>query len=155
MKRPAPDGGRGATPRPAKGDGAVKPGTPHRLDAADFQRLLAALADGWTRRDYPAVAAHFTEDVFYTDPLRYAFHTRAQLHAFFANDDGQAQSVAWHLTLFDPERQVGMAEYTYEGTQRYHGVALIRLRDGLIARWFEYQHVDGRSRAAFAGEDAP
>lgn len=125
------------------------------LDAAGFQQLLAALADGWTRRDYVAVAARFTEDVFYTDPLRYAFRNRADLLAFFTDDDGQAQSVAWHLTLFDPARQVGMAEYTYEGTHRYHGVALIRLRDGLIARWFEYQHKDGRSHAAFAGEELP
>ncbi len=128
------------------------------MDSAGFQALLHRLAACWARRDYPAAAAHFTLDVRYADPLRYALQGRAELQAFFTADDGMPQRTAWHATIFDAVRQIGAAEYSYEGTSRYHGVALIRLREGRISHWREYQHVDPRSweqfSAATAGLDA-
>lgn len=110
----------------------------------DFRRLLEQLAAGWARRDYASVAEAFAEDVRYADPLRYAFHDRGALRAFFEDDGGAEQRTVWHTVLFDEAQQVGAAEYSYEGTHRYHGVALIRLRDGKITHWREYQHIDLR-----------
>ena len=119
------------------------------MTVAEFERMLDALAAAWARRDYPSAAAWFAADVRYADPLRYAFDSRADLLAFFEADDGLPQRTNWHLRVFDERTQRGAAEYTYEGTHRYHGVALIKVAGGRITHWREYQHVDARSRAEF------
>jgi ketosteroid isomerase-like protein len=114
------------------------------------QTLLDDLAAGWAARDYRRVAARFTEDVDYADPLRYRLEGRASLLAFFEDDEGRAQSVTWRDLTFDPATQRGAVEYTYQGSHRYHGVAMFALRGDLIARWREYQHVDPRGFEDFA-----
>lgn len=118
----------------------------------DFRAILEALAAAWARRDHVAAAAFFAPDVRYSDPWRYAFAGREELHDFFADDEGREQSTVWHTVLFDEDQQVGAAEYTYEGTHRYHGTALVRVQDGKITHWREYQHVDPRSWEKLVGE---
>jgi ribosomal-protein-serine acetyltransferase len=127
------------------------PAPGRQLTAGEFDALLARLADGWTRRDYAAVAAEFAEDVHYADPVRYALTGRAALRAFFEDDGGRPQSMAWRNVLFDLDRQLGAAEYTYEGSQRYHGMVLVRLEGGVITHWREHQHVDSRAWDEFIG----
>lgn len=122
------------------------------LTASEFRAFLDRLADAWTRRDYAAAAAAFAEDVRYGDPTRYAHAGRAALRAFFEDDEGREQRVAWHEVVFDPARQFGAVEYTYEGTYRYHGTVLVRLANGLVTHWREYQHVDDRAWEDFARE---
>jgi hypothetical protein len=56
--------------------------------------------------------------------------------------------------VFDEAQQIGMAEYTYEGTHRYHGVVLIRVRDGRITHWREYQHIDEKPWEEFVAATA-
>lgn len=121
------------------------------LTAAEFRALMADLAHGWTTRQYARAAARFAPDVAYADPVRYRLQGRVELRAFFEKDDGLPQSCAWHTLLFDAATQVGMAEYTYIGTQQYHGVVVLRLADGLITHWREYQHTDEREWTEFAG----
>jgi hypothetical protein len=124
------------------------------MTSAGFSALLDRLAGAWARRDYATAAACFAEDVRYADPLHYAFSERASLRAFFEADEGADQRTDWHLVLFDEARQIGAVEYTYQGSRRYHGVALVRVRDGVITHWREYQHVDVRSFAAFSAATA-
>jgi hypothetical protein len=107
----------------------------------EFEAMLQALARGWADRDYEKVACFFAEDVRYADPTRYRIASRAELLEFFRNDEGFEQITVWHNFVFDEERQVGAAEYTYQGTHRYHGTVWIQVRGNLIARWREYQHV--------------
>ena len=106
----------------------------------EFAAMLQALARGWTERDYEKVVSFFAEDVRYSDPIRYRLASRAELLDFFWDDEGYEQSTVWHDAVFDEERQIGVAEYTYEGTHRYHGTVWIEVRDNLIVRWREYQH---------------
>ncbi len=122
------------------------------MTAEAFRALLARLADGWSRRAYHEVAAHFAEQVHYADPTRYRLDGRAALLDFFRNDDGMEQRTTFHTVVFDEARQVGMAEYTYEGTHRYHGAVVVKVAGGLITHWREYQHVDPRTWEEFAGE---
>jgi hypothetical protein len=72
------------------------------------------------------------------------------LRAFFENDEGYPQRTVWHTIVFDEEQQVGAAEYTYDGTHRYHGTALVRVKDGKVTNWREYQHIDPREWKEFA-----
>lgn len=111
------------------------------MTRARFEAIFETLARAWSARDYETAAAVFAEDVRYADPLRYRFESRAQLLEFFRNDEGYEQSTVWHNVIFDEERQVGAAEYTYQGTHRYHGLVLIQVRGDEITHWREYQHV--------------
>ncbi len=124
------------------------------MTSSEFRTLLDALADGWRRRDYTAVASQFAPDVQYGDPLRYHLEGRPALEAFFSADEGFEQHVWWHLVLFDEAQQIGVVEYTYEGTHRYHGVALARIHAGLITHWREYQHTYPRDWRSFVGTTA-
>lgn len=115
----------------------------------EFEAMLYALAAGWSTRDYKAVADHFAEKCFYTDPLNYAFHNRAEILEFFRADDGREQYCEFHAHVFDEDRQLGVAEYTYEGTYRYHGTVWIEIVDGKISSWREYQHRSNRAWSEF------
>jgi hypothetical protein len=110
------------------------------MNAVDFEEMLRSLANGWTNRDYESVSGHFAADVFYSDSLNYTLTDRGQLLAFFRDDDGKTQSCVFHDQVFDESHQVGSAEYTYEGTFRYHGTVWIELKDDKIESWREYQH---------------
>jgi hypothetical protein len=120
----------------------------------NFRALLQALADAWHRRDYAAAAEFFAPDVRYGDPLRYGFSNRAELQQFFEADEGYPQRTVWHTIVFDPAEQIAAAEYTYDGTHRYHGTVLIRLRNDKITHWREYQHIDPREWEEFASGTA-
>lgn len=124
------------------------------MTKSDFRNLLHSLADAWARRDYATAASFFAEDVRYGDPTRYSFSGRSELRAFFEADEGYDQRTVWHTILFDEDQQLGAAEYTYEGTHRYHGTVLIKVEDGKISRWREYQHIDAREWETFVSGTA-
>ena len=121
------------------------------LTENEFRVLLDDLADAWHVRDYKRASLAFAEDVHYGDPLRYSLAGRDALRGFFEDDDDMEQRVDWHHVVFDPARQVGAVEYSYEGTHRYHGAVLVQVTGGKIARWREHQHVDARRWEDFAG----
>ena len=124
------------------------------MNNAEFRQMLQTLAAAWQRRDYATAVSFFAEDVKYADPLRYEFANRADLQAFFENDEGLEQQSVWHNILFDEARQLGVAEYTYDGTWRCHGTVWIRVQDGRITHWREYQHTDPREWDDFASGTA-
>lgn len=115
----------------------------------DFRVMLDAMAVGWTNREYDAVASYFNDELFYSDPLHYAFSNKRDLLAFFRDDNGMPQGCEFHDAVFDEERQIGAAEYTYEGTHRYHGTVWIEMLGGKISSWREYQHVSELDQAEF------
>src|SRR5258705_201997 len=51
----------------------------------------------------------------------------------------------------DEAQQVGAAEYTYTGHHQYHGTVLIKVANGRITHWREYQHIDPRPWENFVG----
>ena len=106
----------------------------------EFGNVLSSLASGWSERRYEQVAAHFSEDVFYSDPTSYSLTGRRSVLEFFQDDEGYEQSCRFHNAVFDESQQLGAAEYTYAGTHVYHGTVWIKIENGLIAGWREYQH---------------
>lgn len=121
------------------------------MTSAEFRVLVDTLAQAWTARDYPRVASHFAEDVAYADPTRYSLDGRAALLEFFEDDGGHDQRVDIHLTIFDEAAQVGTVEYTYTGTYVYHGVAVVKIAEGQITHWREYQHTSTLDWQTFVG----
>jgi hypothetical protein len=124
------------------------------MTASEFEAMLDDLAAAWSARDYPAAIRWFHPEIRYADPLRYAFDSREALLAFFDADEGLPQRTVWHTRMFDEREQRGCAEYTYEGTHRYHGVVLIRVAGGRITHWREYQHVDARTWEEYCASTA-
>jgi len=110
-------------------------------DGPGFRRLLETIARAWNEGDTHAVLACFTDDTLYTEPPHTQhYEGRDELYEFFGAEDPPPMSMAWHTVVFDEAFQMGAAEYTFTGTNTYHRVVVIRLRDDLIANWREYQH---------------
>jgi ketosteroid isomerase-like protein len=111
------------------------------VDAEGFRRLLRKVAEAWNEGDTASALACFAEDAKYTEPPdTQHYEGRQALHEFFGGEDPPPMRMVWHTVVFDEDRQLGAGEYTYIGTNTYHGVAVIRLRDELIANWREYQY---------------
>jgi hypothetical protein len=120
----------------------------------EFVALLETMAGGWNGNDPELVVSCFAEDIDYADPLRYQLHGREELRGFFELPEGGSQWVRWHSIIFDEHTQAGAAEYTYEEAQRYHGFVLVRVADGLVTHWREYQHTSDLDFEAFVSGEA-
>ena len=119
------------------------------MDAEGFRRLLRTVAEAWNEGDTSAALACFAEDAKYTEPPdAQHYEGRHALYDFFGGEDPPSMRMVWHTVVFDEDQQLGAGEYTYNGTSTYHGVAVIRLRDELIANWREYEY-----RSDLAWED--
>ena len=47
--------------------------------------------------------------------------------------------MTWHHLVFDPIPQIGAREYTFEHREQTHGVVIVKLSNGLILNWREYE----------------
>ena len=106
----------------------------------DFHHMLNALAEAWKNRDYKKVISFFNDELFYSDGLNYRFSNKQDLLGFFENDDGNAQFCVFYNSIFDDKNQIGVGEYTYIGTNSFHGTVWIKIENNRIASWREYQH---------------
>jgi len=111
----------------------------------DFRLMLEMMADGWTNREYKIVAECFAQNLFYSDSLNYAYTNKEELLKFFEDDDGMPQKCVFHRSVFDERGQIGAAEYTYSGTNQYHGTVWLKLVEDRIVDWREYQHISGQT----------
>jgi hypothetical protein len=111
------------------------------VDGEGFRRLLDRIARAWNEGDTQTALACFTDNARYTEPPDEQHYVgRDELSTFFGGEDPPPMSMAWHTILFDPETQMGAAEYTFIGTNTYHGVVVIKVRGDRVANWREYQH---------------
>jgi len=46
--------------------------------------------------------------------------------------------MVWHHIIFDETKQLGAGEFTFTYGDTAHGVAMIKVRGGLISNWREY-----------------
>jgi hypothetical protein len=111
------------------------------MDTEGFRRLLRTVAEAWNEGDTRTALACFAADARYTEPPDTQHYEGHQaLYEFFGGEDPPPMRMVWHTVVFDDAQQLGAGEYTFEGTNTYHGVVVIRIRDDLIANWREYQH---------------
>ena len=103
-----------------------------------FVALMQAIADAWNAGDTNRALACFTDDAIYMEPPdEQRYEGREELFGFFGGDDPPPMEMAWHHLVVDGD--IGMGEYTYRGTRQYHGLVIVQVREGVIARWREYQ----------------
>lgn len=123
------------------------------MRSVDFHQMLNSMAEAWTTRNYEKVVGFFNDDLLYSDGLNYEFKTKADLFSFFENDGGQAQFCVFYDSIFDDRKQIGVGEYTYVGTNSYHGTVWIKIEKDKIASWREYQYITGLSWKEFWKKD--
>jgi uncharacterized protein (TIGR02246 family) len=122
------------------------------LTAAGFRRLLETVAAGWNEGDARRAADCFADDAVYVEPPdRQVYRGREALYEFFGGESPPPMSMRWHHVVFDEAEQVGAAEYTFEGRRRYHGLVIVRVDGGTIARWREYQYASELEWPDFVG----
>jgi hypothetical protein len=131
-------------------------GSPQRLTQAQFRILMETVARGWNSNNARLAADCFREDAVYSAPPDSAVRRgKSQLFDFFGGDKGrdQAMHMEWHHLIFDEDEQVGAGEYTFTYQIRTHGVAIVRLVDGKIANWREYEQASPLPWNEFIGEN--
>ena len=113
---------------------------------------MQTLAAGWNEGNARKAADCFTEDAVYTEPPdKQEYRGRQRLYEFFGGDQGRKEPMRmeWHHLVFDAQQQVGMGEFTFEFGSKSHGVAVVRIRDGLISNWREYYYESDLAWEAF------
>jgi hypothetical protein len=61
--------------------------------------------------------------------------------------------MTWHNLVFDPQQQIGVAEYTFRYKEQTHGLVIVKISNGLIVNWGEYEVASGRPWEKFVGEN--
>jgi hypothetical protein len=105
--------------------------------------LLQTVARGWNTNDARLAADCFTDDALYSAPPQPGIRRgKPALFDFFGGEKGRPRpmQMEWHHLLFDEEQQIGAGEYTFTYQIRTHGMVIVRLVDGKIANWREYEH---------------
>jgi hypothetical protein len=112
------------------------------LDEAGFQKLIGTLTDSLNSNNARAAADCFAEDAMFSLPPNPEIKKgRQALFEFFGGEKGRpkAMSILWHRLIFDSASQMGAGEYTFTYQVRTHGVVMLRIVNGKIANWREYE----------------
>jgi ketosteroid isomerase-like protein len=126
-----------------------------RLDSRGFRSLLERVAGAWTEQDAEAAVACFADDAVYMEPPDQQLYIGgAQLRPYFEALE-RGTYMIWRSVWFDDASQTGAGEFSFgkeDAPHADHGVAVIELRDGRIARWREYQRPGPSSFEEFVAE---
>ena len=110
---------------------------------AEFEILMQTIADGWNKGNARKAADCFSEDAVYVEPPdRQLYRGREELYEFFGGDHGPEipMQMTWHHLAFNEEEQVGFGEYSFQAQGKYHGIVTVKLQNGLVQFWREYQY---------------
>ena len=113
-----------------------------KLSAEQFNGLMKRLERAWNLNDAKGAADCFTDDAVYSAPPSERIRRgRAELFAFFGGERGRPRPMhmEWHHLVFDEGKQIGAGEYTFSYDIQTHGMVIIKIRDGRIANWREYE----------------
>jgi hypothetical protein len=108
----------------------------------DFEHVMAVVAEGWNRNDARLASECFTNDALYSSPPSPRIREgRAALFEFFGGVHGRPQpmQMEWHHLVYDQAQQLGTGEYTFRYKITTHGIVIVKLRNGLISNWREYE----------------
>lgn len=111
------------------------------LTVEHYRALMERLAAAWSTQDTEMAVDCFTPDAVYMQPPDVQFYTgHDQLRAYFgALTPGTY--LHYHNLWFDVDTQVGGAEFSFGvagNPTADHGIFVVTLREGRIARWREY-----------------
>jgi ketosteroid isomerase-like protein len=121
----------------------------------DFRQLMNNVAEAWNNGNARNAAACFTDDAVYIEPPdKQVYIGQQALYEFFGGDEPPEppMKMTWHHLVFDEANQVGFGEYTFQMINRYHGIVIVKIVEGKINIWREYQYKSDLSWPDFAGK---
>jgi hypothetical protein len=130
--------------------------TPAGLKAAEFERLMQTVAEGWSEGNARKAADCFTQDAIYTEPPDKQFYRgRDALFKFFGGAEGRESQMkmTWHHLMFNEEKQVGAGEFTFEYGGKVHGMVAVKITGGKISNWREYWYESDLDWERFVGDN--
>lgn len=125
-----------------------------RLSTADYKRLMNQLAEAWNTNEAERAVNLFADDAVYSAPPSSRVRRgRQELFSFFGGASGRPRpmKMEWHHLVFDEDSQIGAGEYTFTYEIRTHGTVMVRIVDGKIANWREYEEASPLDWAEFVG----
>jgi hypothetical protein len=125
-----------------------------KLSSGEFRALMRRLEKAWNSNDAKQAVECFTEDAVYSSPPNPRIRRgRTALFEFFGGLKGRprAMRMEWHHLLFDEEKQIGVGEYTFSYDVQTHGMVIVRILNGRIANWREYEQESSMSWEDFVG----
>ncbi len=125
-----------------------------RLNTGEFKALMNRLADAWNANEARRAADLFTDDAVYSAPPSGRVRRgRDELFRFFGGTSGRPRPMRmeWHHLVFDEASQIGAGEYTFTYETRTHGTTMVRIVDGRIANWREYEQASPLDWDQFIG----
>lgn len=114
-----------------------------KISTLDFNKLMQTVSEGWNEGDARKSAECFSEDVVYVEPPdKQVYKGREALYQFFGGEIGTEipMVMAWHSLAFNEDEQVGFGEYSFRMYGNYHGIVIVKIENGLIKFWREYQY---------------
>lgn len=125
------------------------------IDAKRFQEVMQTVAKGWNNGDAKLAASCFTEDASYSAPPSRGHYGRKMLYEWFGGNTGRdlPMRMPWHHLLFDPAQQIGVGEYTFRYREQTHGLVIVKILNGLISNWREYEVASELSWEQFIGDN--
>jgi len=111
--------------------------------SSEFEKLMQTIADGWNDGNARKSADCFSMDAIYVEPPdTQVYRGREELYEFFGGDHGPEipMHMTWHHLALNEAEQVGFGEYSFQMRGKYHGIVTVKLDNGLIKFWREYQY---------------
>ena len=113
------------------------------MTKSEFELLMQTIAEGWNEGDPQKAADCFSSDAMYVEPPdKQVYQGRDELYEFFGGDHGPEipMYMTWHHLAFNEEEQIGFGEYSFQMFGKYHGIVTVKLENGLVKFWREYQY---------------
>jgi hypothetical protein len=126
-----------------------------QITRTEFSSLLDQVAEGWNEGDAKKAAAVFAGDAVYQEPPgKQLYKGHASIFEFFGGEKGfdRPMKMKWHNMAFNEDVQVGFGEYTFAMNNQYHGIVVVKIENGKIISWREYQYQSQMDWNMFAGE---
>lgn len=125
------------------------------ISSEDFTRILKQVADGWKEGNASKAAEVFAVDAVYEEPPRRQYYRgQAAIFNFFGGNEGfnRPMKMTWHNIAFNEGSQIGFGEYTFSMNKQYHGIVAIKVENGKIISWREYQYESSMEWNEFSSE---
>jgi hypothetical protein len=134
-----------------------KPATPEaaaKISAEDFYRIMNTVAQSRSEGNASKAADMFAEDAVYSNPTgRQTRKGRAAIAKLFGGNKGAAIAIQWHHLIFNEQEQIGAGEFTQEGRRRFHGMVIVKMKNGKISNWRQYGFASNEGWEKFASEN--
>ena len=132
-----------------------QPDSKENITENEFIEIVNGVSKGWNEENAELSAQYFDDDAVYEEPPKQQFYRgKANIFKFFGGIMGRGtpMKMKWHNLAFNEEVQVGFGEYTFARLNQFHGIVVLKFKNGKILKWREYQYKSDLNWTDFTGE---